>query len=175
MIPSIISMVFSMLPDKEIKKRFRQTASENPERYYAVDVLKKEGFKRKQCSRCGTWFWTVNEEQSVCGDAACQGGFTFLDNPASQEGLSFARVWNRFSEHFKNYGYTPISRFPVVARWNPTTEYTMASIAAFQPFVVSGEAKPPAEKLVIPQFCLRFGDVDNVGVTMSHLTGFVMI
>ncbi|MGM5481609.1 MAG: alanine--tRNA ligase [Nanobdellota archaeon] len=164
-----------MLPDKEIKKQFRRTASENPEQYYAVDVLNEEGFRRGQCSKCGTWFWTVHKDQTTCGDAACQGGFTFLDNPASQEGLSYAQVWNRFSDHFKKYGYTPISRFPVVARWNPTMEYTIASIAAFQPSVVNGEAKPPAEKLVIPQFCLRFGDVDNVGVTMSHLTGFVMI
>ncbi|GIU69925.1 MAG: hypothetical protein KatS3mg002_1161 [Candidatus Woesearchaeota archaeon] len=28
---------------------------------------------------------------------------------------------------------------------------------------------------MIPQFCLRFGDIDNVGITGSHCTGFVMI
>jgi len=40
---------------------------------------------------------------------------------------------------------------------------------------MSGEVEPPANPLVIPQFCLRFGDVDNVGYTGSHMTGFVMI
>ena len=51
----------------------------------------------------------------------------------------------------------------------------MASIAAFQPYVISGEVEPPSKSLVIPQFCLRFGDIDNVGITGAHLTGFVMI
>ncbi|MGM5480638.1 MAG: alanine--tRNA ligase [Nanobdellota archaeon] len=164
-----------MLPDKEIKKQFKQIASKQPEKYYAVSVLKEKGFIRKQCTSCKTWFWTVNEDQTVCGDAVCQGGFSFLKSPASKVSLSYVNVWKRFKEQFSTYGYTPITRFPVVARWNPTMEFTIASIAAFQPFIVSGEAKPPAKKLIIPQFCLRFGDVDNVGITMSHMTGFVMI
>jgi alanine--tRNA ligase len=29
--------------------------------------------------------------------------------------------------------------------------------------------------LIVPQFCLRFNDIENVGVTMSHTTGFTMI
>ncbi|MBR9702809.1 alanine--tRNA ligase, partial [Candidatus Woesearchaeota archaeon] len=72
-------------------------------------------------------------------------------------------------------GYKVMDRYPVVARWNPTMEFTIASIAAFQPYVVNGEVEAPAKSLVIPQFCLRFGDIDNVGITMSHMTGFVMI
>ncbi|MBN1176020.1 alanine--tRNA ligase [Candidatus Woesearchaeota archaeon] len=164
-----------MLPDKVIKKQFKEKASLEPEKYYATDVLKREGFKRRQCSACATYFWTVNDDQEVCGDASCQGGFNFLDdNPATIK-LSYTQVWDNFKDQFSKDGYLPISRFPVIARWNPTMDFTIASIAAFQPFVVSGEAKPPAKKLVIPQFCLRFGDVDNVGITMSHLTGFVMI
>ena len=39
-----------MLPDKEIKKKFRIEASKNPEKYFAVDVLKSEGFQRKKYS-----------------------------------------------------------------------------------------------------------------------------
>ncbi len=50
-----------------------------------------------------------------------------------------------------------------------------ASIYDFQPYVVSGEVEPPANPLVVPQFCLRFNDVDNVGITGAHYTGFVMI
>ncbi|MHA1699116.1 MAG: alanine--tRNA ligase, partial [Promethearchaeota archaeon] len=72
-------------------------------------------------------------------------------------------------------GYKKVARYPVVARWNPTTEFTIASIAAFQPYVITGDVEPPAKKLIIPQFCLRFGDIDNVGITGSHCTGFVMI
>lgn len=164
---------FFMKSDKEIKRWFKEKASRNPDEYYATSILKQQGFKRRQCS-CGTWFWTVTEQQH-CGDASCAGGFTlFTNNPSTKE-LDYVAVWQEFSKMFAHKGYTPVSRYPVVARWNPTMDFTIASIAAFQPYVVSGEVDPPAKRLVIPQFCLRFGDVDNVGVTMSHMTGFVMI
>src|SRR3989344_5809827 len=167
-------MIF-MLSDKEQKKEFKKIASKNPEKYYAVGYLKKEGFSRKQCSKCEKYFWSVNNNQKVCGDSVCSGGFRFIGNTPAKNKLSYLDVWKEFSSMFKKFGYTPIKRYPVVARWNPTMEYTIASIAAFQPFVVSGEVKPPAKKLVIPQFCLRFVDIDNVGITGAHNTGFVMI
>ncbi|MBS3174546.1 alanine--tRNA ligase [Candidatus Woesearchaeota archaeon] len=164
-----------MLTDKEQKKEFKKIASKNPEKYYAVQYLKKEGFARKQCSKCEKFYWTVNKDQNVCGDSLCSGGFRFIGNTPAKNKLSYLDVWKEFSSMFKKFGYTPIERYPLVARWNPTMEYTIASIAAFQPFVISGEVKPPAKKLVIPQFCLRFVDIDNVGITGSHNTGFVMI
>ncbi len=164
-----------MKTDKELKKWFKGVTSKEPDKYYATKVLKEEGFERKQCRKCGLWFWTVNKDQEVCGDPACQGGTRVVEENPSKTRLSYKEVWFKFAEMFKGWGYKPIKRYPVIARWNPTTEFTIASIAAFQPYVISGEVKPPAKKLVIPQFCLRFGDVDNVGVTGSHCTGFVMI
>ncbi|MFH1064034.1 MAG: alanine--tRNA ligase [Candidatus Woesearchaeota archaeon] len=163
-----------MKTDKELKKWFKTVASQDPDKYYATSVLKKNGFMRKHCE-CGMWFWTVNEGQKVCGDPACQGGTKVVEENPSKVKLSFAEVWEQFKKMFSEWGYKPVKRYPVVARWNPTTDFTMASIAAFQPYVISGEVEPPAKKLIIPQFCLRFGDVDNVGITGAHMTGFVMI
>ncbi|PLW80353.1 alanine--tRNA ligase [Candidatus Woesearchaeota archaeon] len=163
-----------MKTDKEIKKEFKAKASANPDDYYATSVLKKEGFERKQCD-CGTFFWTTHKDRKVCGDPSCAGGFDVVsDNPAKNK-LSYVDTWKKIVETLEPRGYKPIKRYPVVARWNPTAEFTMASIAAFQPYVISGEVEPPARKLLIPQFSLRFGDIDNVGITGSHMTGFVMI
>ena len=50
-----------MLSDKEQKKAFKEIASKNPEKYYAVNYLKKEGFQRKSCSKCKKYFWSVNK------------------------------------------------------------------------------------------------------------------
>ncbi|MBD3187231.1 alanine--tRNA ligase, partial [Candidatus Bathyarchaeota archaeon] len=163
-----------MLTDKEQKARFKKIASKDPSLYYPTEKLVDEGFARKECT-CGTFFWTVNPSQETCGDPACSGGFNVVhDNPSKVE-LSYEGVWNKIVDMFIPRGYKAVDRYPVIARWNPTTEFTMASIAAFQPYVITGEADPPAKKLVIPQFCLRFGDIDNVGITGSHCTGFVMI
>ena len=165
-----------MKPDKEIKKEFRPKFWANPDKYYATSVLKDEGFSRKTCAKCKKPFWSTNTERKVCGDPICSGeGFAFIGNSPAKRKLDYIEVWQDFSKMFKAFGYTPIKRYPVVARWNPTMEYTNASIAAFQPYVISGEVEPPANPLVIPQFCLRFNDIDNVGITQSHNTGFVMI
>ncbi|MCK4669747.1 MAG: alanine--tRNA ligase [Nanoarchaeota archaeon] len=163
-----------MLTDKQQKEKFRPVTAKSPDKYFATSVLKKEGFMRKRC-KCGTHFWSVNKTQKTCGDPACSGGFRFYKSNPCKKKMSYAEVWLEFAKMFKKLGYTPIKRYPVVARWNPTMEYTNSSIAAFQPFVVSGEVEPPANPLVIPQFCMRFADTDNVGITGSHNTGFVMI
>jgi len=163
-----------MLTDKQVKKKFKLEASQNPEKYYATNYLEKEGFKRKKCAKCGTYFWSTIDKD-VCGDPTCSGGFDVVSNNPAKNKFSYVEVWNTLSDFFEKRGYKPIQRYPVVARWNPTADFVMASIAAFQPYVITGEVEPPAKKLVIPQFSLRFGDVDNVGITGSHLTGFVMI
>jgi alanyl-tRNA synthetase len=163
-----------MLTDKELKAKFKKIASAEPDKYYATRILVKEGFMRKQC-KCGTYFWTVHKDQLTCGDPACMGGVDILRGAPVKKKLSFPEVWLGFKKFFEAREYKAINRYPVIARWNPTIDFTNASIAAFQPYVISGESAPPAKKLVIPQFCLRFGDVDNVGVTGSHCTGFVMI
>lgn len=164
-----------MKTDKELKKEFRGVFGKDPDKYYATDILRSEGFLRKKCSNCSMNFWTVHDDQDVCGDPACQGGFSVVEDNPSKVKLSYADTWLKFKEMFEERGYKGVKRYPVISRWNPTTDFTMASIAAFQPFVISGEVEPPAKKLVIPQFCLRFGDVDNVGVTGAHNTGFIMI
>src|SRR3989338_10966577 len=161
---------------KAIKKEVLANASSHPEKFFPVNTLKKHGFHRGKCSNpaCGRYFWSQHTTQTVCGDPACSGGFRFIGNSPAKKKLDYIEVWKAFSEIHKKLGYTPIKRYPVVARWNPTVDFTIADIAAFQPYVVSGEIAPPANPLVIPQFCLRFGDIDNVGITGHHV-GFVMM
>jgi alanyl-tRNA synthetase len=160
--------------DKQIKEAFRKKASAHPDSYYATSVLKEEGFSRKQCGTCSRFYWSVGGS-GVCGDPACSGGFRFVGDSPAKEKLSYIDVWKKFSAHFKKRGYEPIKRYPVAARWRADTDFVQASIYDFQPYVVSGEVEPPANPLVVPQFCLRFNDIDNVGITGAHYTGFVMI
>jgi len=152
----------------------RKKAAEHPEKYFAVDVLKSEGYSRYTCKTCSVHFWSAVED-GICGDPACSGGFRFLgDTPATKK-LDYIQSWKAFAKHFEERGYTPIKRYPVAARWRDDTDFVQASIYGFQPYVVSGEVEPPANPLVVPQFCLRFNDIDNVGITGAHYTGFVMI
>ena len=117
--------------DRELKEEFRKKASRDPEKYYAVSVLKEEGFGRKSCSSCGRFFWTVTES-GVCGDPACSGGFRFVGNSPAKEKLDYVEVWKRFASHFKKLGYEPIKRYPVAARWREDADFVQASIYNFQ-------------------------------------------
>ena len=164
-----------LMNEKELKQKLKQVASKNPEKFYAVKVLKAEGFVRKQCERCGTYFWTADEKRKFCGNPFCSGGYGFIGESPAKKKYDYIELWEAFSDMFRKLGYTPIKRYPVVARWRNDVDFVQASIYDFQPYVVSGEIKPVANPLVVPQFCLRFNDVDNVGITSAHFTGFVMI
>ncbi|MBI3034725.1 alanine--tRNA ligase [Candidatus Woesearchaeota archaeon] len=163
-----------MPTDKEIKKEFKAKASKEPDKYYATSVLKAEGFMRNKCGKCGTFYWSTIKD-NVCGNPSCSGGFRFIGNTPAKKKLDYVGVWNEFSSLFKKWGYTPIKRYPVVARWRDDTDFVQASIYDFQPYVVSGEVEPPANPLVVPQMCLRFNDIDNIGITGAHYCAFVMI
>ncbi|MFW9972464.1 MAG: alanine--tRNA ligase [Candidatus Odinarchaeota archaeon] len=161
--------------DKELKQVFKKIASKNPDAFFPTKELKDFGYIRKICKSCGNFFWTTLKDREVCGDPACSGGFQVVKDNPSKVKLSFIGVWEKIVDILEPRGYAPIKRYPCVARWNPTSEFTIASISAFQPYVITGEVEPPAKKLIIPQFCLRFNDIENVGITGSHNTGFVMI
>ena len=121
---------------KQVKAQIKKEASANPEKFFPVKTLKKLGFSRQQCTQCKTYFWSQSASK-VCGDPKCSGGFRFLDKKIATKSLTYTQVWKQFAQIHKTLGYTPLDRYPVVSRWNPTMDYTIASVAAFQPYVVS--------------------------------------
>ncbi len=164
-----------MLSEKEMKKRVKDQASADPDRFYPTEKMREIGLIRSTCGKCGTSFWSADPDRSVCGEPACIGGYQFIGGKNCTHVMDFIGVWKRFSDLFEKRGYTPIKRYPSISRWNPTSDFTLASITDFQPYVVRGAVKPPANPLVVPQTCMRFNDVDNVGITGRHNTGFIMI
>ena len=54
-------------------------------------------------------------------------------------------------------------------------DFVAAGIFCFQPYCVTGELDPPANPLIQPQFCARFNDLDNIGITGRHYSGFIML
>ena len=68
-----------------------------------------------------------------------------------------------------------IERYPIVARWRNDVDFVAAGIYCFQPYCVTGELDPPANPLICPQFCARFNDLDNIGITGRHYSGFIMM
>ncbi len=164
-----------MVSDKEVKKQFKKEAANNPDTYYPTKALKALGFSRHSCAKCHTHFWSIDPKRAICGDANCVGGFTFINHTPATKKLSYLEVWKEYTRIHRRLGYTPIDRYPVVARWREDAYFVQAGIYDFQPYVVTGEVEPPANPVVEPQVCLRFNDIDNVGITGAHYVCFIML
>lgn len=63
----------------------------------------------------------------------------------------------------------------MVARWRTDVYLVGASIYDFQPWVTEGIVPPPANPLTLSQPSIRFTDIDKVGRSGRHLTGFEMM
>ncbi|MHA1983719.1 MAG: alanine--tRNA ligase [Candidatus Hodarchaeales archaeon] len=163
-----------ILSDKEIKKKMIPQFHKNYQKYYPVEKLGKLGFNRKVCTNCGRGFWATIERQ-VCDDSVCVGGYRFIGNPLTSKRLGYKEAWDTYVDIFNQWDYKPIKRYPVVSRWYDALEFTAAGINVFQPYTVQGKVDPPYQRVLEPQMCLRFNDLDNVGITGTHYSAFIMV
>jgi len=141
---------------------------------YQLDFFSDNGFIRKQCPKCGTFFWTRDADRTTCGDAPCD-PYSFIGSPVFKKQYDLAQMREYYLKFFEDRGHTRMDRYPVVARWRDDIYLTIASIADFQPFVTSGQVPPPANPLTISQPCIRLSDLDAVGRSGRHLTTFEMM
>ncbi|MFH1664397.1 MAG: alanine--tRNA ligase-related protein, partial [archaeon] len=153
------------------KKELREKFSKEWKTHYNLDFFKEKGFIRKQCKNCGVNFWTIDNARKTCADASCV-GYEFIGQATKK--LNYTETWKEIEKYFARHGHNSIKRYPTVSRWRDDLYFTNASIIDFQPYVVNGEVEPPANPLIVPQTSIRFGDVNNVGVTGRHYTCFVM-
>jgi len=140
---------------------------------FELEYFKKNGFIRQKCKVCGAFFWS-QKITDLCGESPCVEN-TFIEKSPTTIHLDLNGVREAFLTFFNKHGHTIVEPYPVVCRWRDDLLVTIASIVDFQPYVTNGEIPPPANPLVVSQPCLRFEDIDNVGVTSGrHLTIFEM-
>ena len=146
--------------------------SSNPDKYYKVSLFDEKGFKRQSCKLCGKFFWSINERHS-CPE---HDNYSFIGDPPTSKRLDFVNTWKELSSFFGKNDHHIIQRYPVVCRWREDLYYTIASIVDFQR-VMNGKIvfEIPKNPLVVPQMCLRFNDIENVGLTGRHYTSFCMV
>lgn len=159
---------------KELKKQKKPEFHRNYSKYYPVKSLNEIGFSRKVCTKCGRGFWSA-VDRDYCDEPACSGGYRFIGEKLTRKRFGYREAWDEYVKVFKKWGYVPLKRYPVVCRWYDELYFVNAGINDFQPYVVSGSVAPPADAVLEPQFCMRFSDIDSVGITGRHYTGFIMV
>jgi alanyl-tRNA synthetase len=159
-----------MFTKKSLKRNFQK----DWKKHYHLQIFKEKGFSRKSCLKCGKFFWTLDPEKKLCGGPPCQ-NYEFIGKPVTKKKWDYIEMWKEFEIFFKKHGHESIKRYPVVDRWRPDLYFTIASIQDFQRIDQGNMVfEYPADPLIVPQVCLRFNDIQNVGITGRHLTSFVM-
>ncbi len=153
------------------KPSLRKEFSKDYKNYYSTKLFDELGFSRHTCKICHKNFWSVGERE-VCEDPEHTEYSFFREK---KKDISYVSMWKKFADFFKKNGHEEIPKYPVVSRWRRDLFFTIASIQDFQRIengVMGFEYN--ANPLVVPQICLRFGDVENTGVTGRHFTSFMM-
>ena len=157
------------------KNQILKEFSSDPDKYYNVKLFQEQGFVRKSCSKCGRFFWTLDADRTLCPDDGTD-TYSFIGEPPTSKRFDYTQSWKQVEEFFVKNNHTSVSRYPVVCRWRDDLYFTIASIVDFQRIMGSKVVfEFPANPLVVPQTCLRFKDLENVGVTGRHFSSFCMI
>jgi alanyl-tRNA synthetase len=164
----------NLKPEKLIKQQIIEDAYSKPEKYFPIKKLEEYGFKRYECSKSKVMFWSTTKRE-LCGDVSVIGTYDFIGNSPSKKKMSFVEVWENWEQFISKRGYKIVERFPCVARWRDDLDFNIASIIGFQPYVTKGLVAPPNNLVSIPQNCLRFNDIENVGISGRHHTSYTMI
>ena len=157
------------------KNQILKEFSADPNRYYKVKLFEEQGFIRKACTKCGRFFWTLDASRTLCPDDGTD-TYSFIGDPPTTKRFDYTQAWKQVEEFFVKNNHTSVSRYPVVCRWRDDLYFTIASVVDFQRVMGSKVVfEFPANPLVVPQTCLRFNDLENVGVTGRHFSSFCMI
>ncbi len=156
------------------KEILRKQFAKEWKKHYQVEVFREKGFMRRTCPKCGKNFWTLDPERRLCGDPPCE-NYGFIGKPITRQKWDYIQTWKEFEAFFRKNGHSSIPRYPVIDRWRPDLFFTIASIQDFQRIDQGNMVwEYPADPLVVPQMCLRFQDIPNIGVTGRHHSSFIM-
>ncbi len=160
-------MEIKELSKKELRKEF----AKDYKKHYVTKTFKEEGFGRHTCKICGMNFWSTTE-RDVCEDSSHTPYSFFKEKPKP---IGYVEFWKKFAKFFSDNGHAVIDSYPVVSRWRQDLYFTIASIQDFQRIENGAmDFEYSSNPLIVPQICLRFPDVENVGVTGRHFTSFMM-
>ena len=155
------------------KKELASLFATDPDKYYKVSLFERMGFERRKCGVCDKHFWTIDSSRLACPDHE---SYSFIGNPPTSRRLDYVGAWKETEKYFQENNHSIVRRYPVVCRWRDDLYFTIASIVDFQRIVGNQIVfEFPENPLVVPQMCLRFNDIENVGVSGRHYTGFCMI
>src|SRR3990172_4432980 len=88
--------------------------------------------------------------------------------------MTSQEILQKYLKFYEDRGHKQIPNVSVVPENDPTLLFVNSGMFPLVPYL-SGEEHPSGKRLVNVQRSIRFEDLDNVGETNRHTTGFHMI
>lgn len=137
----------------------------------------------RSCVKCKMKFWTLDPEVTHCGDKDCNLENLDTKTFSPKTSLTYGAVFQGFRNYFsKNYSFcessTVLPRSSSNSKVSSTNmNFITAGISTYETLLDSKNPRLEhfANKLLISTpFVFRFNDLENVGTTKRHNTGFFM-
>ncbi|MEM5811883.1 MAG: alanine--tRNA ligase-related protein [Candidatus Aenigmatarchaeota archaeon] len=156
------------------KNLVKNEFSKNPNLYWKVKVFDEFNFIRQKCKKCGKYFWSVIKKD-FCNDGVCI-NYKFLEfEKITKEKIDYIECWEKIKNFFEKNNHKILDSYPVVCRWFPLN-FTIAGIVNFYRLTKGKlDFEMPANPCLVNQICLRFNDIENVGLNGRSYTCFGMI
>jgi len=77
------------------------------EKEYHLPFFDEYGYVRKQCPKCGEYFWTLNSDQRLCGESTIHGcaDYTFINDPPTRRKYTLREMREAFLSFFEKKGH----------------------------------------------------------------------
>lgn len=145
---------------------------------YPYSYFERNGLIFQQCAQCCLKFWHV-KKTLFCGDAQCNG----FEKKRISADLTVAQIHNIWIQYLKSLTLDrPIEFLPRAntALKVSNINFMCAGISAFERLLNPRCHEKVLERYsnafyVSTQFCYRFDDLENTGITMRHSSGFYML
>ena len=138
----------------------------------------------RSCPNCGLYFWNADSEVKFCGDKDCsKEELSYKTYLPHNRNISYSEIFESFNSFFtKNKAFCEQSI--VLNRCSTNTKvsstnmnFITAGISTYETLLDSENPRLKffSNKLLISTpFVFRFNDLENVGLTKRHNTGFFM-
>lgn len=145
---------------------------------YLREYLTSKGYRKGLCEACGLTFWSRSDSRSHCGNGECKP----YESSQSFVTLNPRALRAKLKDFFLRHSEVPVS---VLRRASTITKFgkkpfMFAGICAFEKLLGTGPdsvrilSSYEGQLFIENQYCFRFDDLESVGTSGRHCSGFTM-